>query len=128
MEMNNIKNYLDNLDMNNTSKEQLNKIINSLSGKEIEAEISKRQQKIEEANTIRIQSETKIASYKESYEEILKELKSIGVNPKNINEELLNLCKEIVDITVEMDKCMPDIDAIKKLQQGNNTQKTDVGF
>ena len=128
MEMNKIKTALDNLDMNNTSPEQLNKVIESLSGKEMEFEINKRQQKIEEANTIRIQSETKIAGYRESYEEILKELRAIGVDPKNINLELLNLCKDIVQITIEMDKSMPDIEAIKKAQQASNAQKNDVGF
>lgn len=128
MEMNKIKTALDNLDMNNASPEQLNKVIESLSGKEMEFEINKRQQKIEEANTIRIQSETKIAGYRESYEDILKELRAIGVDPKNINLELLNLCKDIVQITTEMDKSMPDIESIKRALQASNTPKNDVGF
>ena len=128
MELNKIKTALDNLDTNNASPEMLNKIIESLSGKEMELEINKRQQKIEEANTIRIQSETKIAGYRESYEDILKELRAMGVDPKNINLELLNLCKDIVQITIEMDESMPDIESVKRIQKTGNPQTNDVGF
>lgn len=121
MQINNIKSTLDNLDANTVSQEQLNRIIDALSGKEMEMEIHKRQQQIEEVNTIKIQSETKIAGYKEDYREILNEFKAMNVDPKNIKAELLNLCKEIVDTTVEMDKFMPDINTIKKIQSGNTT-------
>jgi uncharacterized coiled-coil DUF342 family protein len=128
MDMLKVKERLDSLDMENVSSEQLNNIINTLSGKEMEQEINKRQQKIDEANTIRIQSETKIASYRESYSEIMKELQSMGVDPKNINNELMNLCKEIVDLTVEIDANMPDIESIKNILKSGNTQNNDVAF
>jgi uncharacterized coiled-coil DUF342 family protein len=128
MEMLKVKDRLDNLDMENITNEQLNSIINTLSGKEMEQEISKRQQRIDEANTIRIQSETKITSYRESYSEIIKELQTLGVDPKNINNELINLCKEIVDLTVEIDSNMPDIESIKRILNSGNAQNNDVAF
>ena len=47
MKINNIKSTLDNLDTNTVSSEQLNQIIDNLSGKEMEFEIKRRQQQIE---------------------------------------------------------------------------------
>ena len=44
----------------------------------------------------------------------------MNIDPNNIKEELVNLCKELVQITVDMDKYMPDIDSIKKLLNSNN--------
>ena len=120
MKINNIKSTLDNLDKNTVSSEQLNQIIDNLSGKEMEFEIKRRQQQIEEANTIKIQSETKIATYRNDYAAIVKEFKAMNIDPNNIKEELVNLCKELVQITVDMDKYMPDIDSIKKLLNSNN--------
>ena len=128
MQINNIKSTLDNIDINTVSSEQLNQIIDTLSGREMEFEINKRQQQIEEANTIKIQSETKIAGYRENYSEILKEFRAMNIDPNNIKSELLNLCKELVQITVEMDKFMPDIEAIKRIQNSNNANANNNDF
>lgn len=128
MQINNIKSTLDNLDINTVSSEQLNRIIDALSGREMEMEINKRQQQIEEANTIKIQSETKIAAYRENYSEIIKEFRAMNVDPNNINSELLNLCKDLVQTTVEMDKYMPDIESIKRMLNSNNTNNNNFNF
>ena len=128
MNMKKINESLNTLTIENTTPEQLSKIIDTLSGKEMELEINKRQQKIDEANTLRIQSETKIAGYRESYSEIIKELQSMEIDPKNINLELLNLCKEIAQITAEIDDLMPDIEKIKEIQNPTQNIPNDVGF
>lgn len=120
MKFDNIKNALDNLSAENPNPEQINKIVNALTSNEVKEHIKKTQNNIDEANTIRIQSETKIASYRESYEDILNELKSMGVNPKNINLELLNLCKEITDIVVQLEDLTPNIEQIKQQMSAMN--------
>lgn len=125
MQINNIKTTLDNLDINTVSSEQLNNIISALSGREMEMEINKRQQRIEEANTIKIQSETKIAAYRDNYSEIIKEFRAMNIDPSNINSELFKLCNELVQTTIEMDKHMPDIESIKRMLNSNNSNNND---
>lgn len=128
MNINNIKSTLDNLDINTISPEQLNQIVNTLSGREMELEINRIQQRIEEANSIKMQSEGKIAAYRDNYTEILNEFRTMNVDPKNTKSELLNLCKDLVQTTVEIDKNMPDIESIKRMLSSNNTNTNSSNF
>ena len=129
MNMNNIKMTLDNLTIENATPEMINQIVNTLTCAETQQEIKRTQNNLDEANTIRIQSETKIASYRESYSEIIKELKAMGVNPENINLELLNICKEIVDISIKLQDLTPNIEQIKQQMHNlNQNQGNNVGF
>lgn len=129
MNITNIKTTLDNLTVENATPEVINQIVNALTGPQVQQEIKKTQNNLDEGNTIRIQSETKIASYRESYGEIIKELKAMGINPENTNLELLNVCKEIVDISLKLKELTPDIDAIKRQMHNlNQNQGNDVGF
>lgn len=129
MNMNNIKNALDNLSVETATQEQINKIVNALTGREIQEQIKKTQNDLDEGNTINIQSETKLASYRESYAEIIKELKAMGINPENINAELFNICKEIVDILVKLQELTPNIEQIKQQMSNlNQNQRDNANF
>lgn len=129
MNMNNIKNALDNLTVETATQEQINKLVNALTGREVQEQIKKTQNDLDEGNTINIQSETKLASYRESYAEIIKELKAMGINPENINAELFNICKEIVDISVKLQELTPNIEQIKQQMSSlNQNQRDNANF
>ena len=104
----------------------LNQVIGQLAGEEMGDIINNIKQKVNETNTLSIQAQTQIEAQKVNYGKIIQELRSIGVEPKSLDNELFELCNEIVDITLKMKNTMPDIENIKLMLNNNANNTKDV--
>ena len=104
----------------------LNQVIGQLAGEEMGDIINNIKQKVNETNTLSIQAQTQIEAQKVNYGKIIQELRSIGVEPKSLDNELFELCNEIVDITLKMENTMPDIENIKLMLNNNANNTKDV--
>lgn len=73
----------------------------------ITEEINKKEISINNAEKARIQAETKKEGFRAQYDELNKELKTLGVEPKEANEFLANLEIEIENELSELEKLIP---------------------
>lgn len=126
MNLEKIKTTLDTMVDGEIVPATLNQVIGQLAGEEMGDIINNIKQKVNETNTLSIQAQTQIEAQKVNYGKIIQELRSIGVEPKNLDNELFELCNEIVDITLKMENTMPDIENIKLML--NNNAKDVIDF
>ena len=126
MNLEKIKTTLDTMVDGEIVPATLNQVIGQLAGEEMGDIINNIKQKVNETNTLSIQAQTQIEAQKVNYGKIIQELRSIGVEPKSLDNELFELCNEIVDITLKMENTMPDIENIKLMLNNNANNTKDV--
>ena len=126
MNLEKIKMTLDTMVDGEIAPATLNQVIGQLAGEEMGDIINNIKQKVNETNTLSIQAQTQIEAQKVNYGKIIQELRSIGVEPKSLDNELFELCNEIVDITLKMENTMPDIENIKLMLNNNANNTKDV--
>lgn len=65
------------------------------------------EKKVKQAETVKIQAETKIVTLREQYQKVEKELMDMGVNPKEAEKEVETLNQEIENMFTEILALLP---------------------
>lgn len=86
----------------------MNQVQQSLDISKITELINKKEVSINNAEKARIQAETKKDGFRMQYDELNKELKSLGVEPKEADKFLAELEAEIAIETQELETLVPE--------------------
>ena len=86
----------------------MNQVQQSLDVSKITELINKKEVSINNAEKARIQAETKKDGFRIQYDELNKELKSLGVEPKEADKFLAELEAEIARETQELETLVPE--------------------
>lgn len=72
--------------------------------------ITQLKENLEKAKNTKLRAEAKLEQLNKQREEILSEIKSLGLEPQNIDMEIENLAKEIDFLIAESQKMLPSLD------------------
>ncbi|MGO1469297.1 MAG: hypothetical protein ACTHW2_04685 [Tissierella sp.] len=74
---------------------------------EYEKELSILKENLDKAKTLKYKAEARLEQLNKQEEELIKELKDLGVNPEDLNEEINKLTSEIEDLFDKSNKLLP---------------------
>lgn len=72
-----------------------------------EKELRDLKENLEKAKSLKYKAEARLEQLNKQQEEIIQELKSLGVNPDELDEEIEKLTKEIEELFNESNKLLP---------------------
>lgn len=75
--------------------------------KDYEKELSDLKENLEKAKTLKYRAEARLEQLNNQQQEIIKELKELGVNPEDLEKEIDKLAKEIDELFKEANELMP---------------------
>ncbi|TDT61545.1 hypothetical protein [Fonticella tunisiensis] len=75
--------------------------------KNYEAKLSELKDRLETSKNKKIKAETKLEQLQNQKNDIIKELKNMGVSPENLDDEIKKLESEIEKLIMEVDNMVP---------------------
>lgn len=72
-----------------------------------EKELGQLKDDLEKAKSLKYRAEARLEQLKQQEDEIIKELKELGVNPENLDEEIKNLSDEIDNLFERANQLLP---------------------
>ncbi|MGM0369415.1 MAG: hypothetical protein ACQEP9_03240 [Bacillota bacterium] len=71
-------------------------------------EINQIKEKLDQANTLKVRSETKLENLEEEREKLLTEIKNEGIEPDQLEEEIEELESELQELIKEAKELLPE--------------------
>lgn len=72
-----------------------------------EKELGQLKDDLEKAKSLKYRAEARLEQLKQQEDEIIRELKDLGVNPENLEEEINNLSEEISNLFESANQLLP---------------------
>lgn len=72
-----------------------------------EKELGQLKDDLEKAKSLKYRAEARLEQLKQQEDEIIRELKELGVNPENLEEEISNLSEEINKLFESANELLP---------------------